>query len=223
MSDNRAKAIERVSNAWGRPLDSKAAGRMCSFLDIVAEWGERIHLVGRGNLEENIVMQALDSVLMLEALEREIGRSGGREREAVMPDRVRVADIGSGAGFPGMIWKILAPAIDIVLFERKRKAALFLERTARVLRMEGVKVFAGDADGYTGGAFDVVCSKASGNLETMIPLAERMLKAGGTYITIKGGGWRNEREGLEGPSRNRIYEIPLKMNRGAGVAFKKDS
>ncbi len=221
MRHNRAGVLKKISAARGRPLGAEAAGRMCSFIDMVKEWGEKIHLVGRENIEENIETQAVDSALMLKALEKEIAGGEGSEREGRVPDGFRVADIGSGAGFPGMVWKILSPAIDIVLFERKIKQALFLERAARMLKAEGVKVSGSDAADYTGEKFDAVCSKASGNLETMMPLAERMLKTGGLYLTIKGRGWPGERERvgpLEGKS---IFEIPLDMKRGVAVVFKK--
>lgn len=167
------------------------------FAGEVARWGSRTHLVGRSNIEENILISVLDSLHLLSFAERsgDLEPAAGRKRE--------VADIGSGAGFPGIVWAIARPDIDVTLFERREKPRLFLERTAALLGLGGAVVVGGDANRCERpGSFDLIISKAAGRLEVIMPIAGELLRAGGIYLTIKGEGWQGEvssmAEGLMG-------------------------
>ena len=98
---------------------------------------------------------------------------------------IRAADIGSGYGFPGIVWKIIRPDIDITLFERKEKAALLLERIIRNLDLSGIRVEGEAKIGSEHEPFCLVVSKAAGRLSSMLPLAEELLTPSGSYVTIK--------------------------------------
>jgi 16S rRNA (guanine(527)-N(7))-methyltransferase RsmG len=166
----------------------------CSALDLlerfageVGRWGQRTHLVGKSNIEGNIMISLLDSLHLLRFAEC----SG--DLESADGSRRTVADIGSGAGFPGIVWVIARPDIDMTLFERREKPQLFLGRTTRLLGLDGTVVVGGEAGGGEGaGRFDLVVSKAAGRLDMMIPIAGELLREGGAYLTIKGEGWKGE-------------------------------
>jgi 16S rRNA (guanine(527)-N(7))-methyltransferase RsmG len=173
-------------------------------------WSERIHLVGRGRRGRNIGLLVLDSLLLLRVAE---------ERGLVMN---RAADVGSGAGFPGMVWKIARPRLDLTLFERRLKPQLFLERIVAHSGLAGVRVVAAEAEraGNHGG-FDLVVSKAAGRIETMLPLAEELLRPGGAYLTVKGRLWREE---AEAPGKGPMpleAAVALPEKRGTALIFRK--
>ena len=58
---------------------------------------------------------------------------------------IKALDIGSGAGFPGMIWKLLNPALSLTVVERKTGKAFFIERTVLLMGLRGVRVIEKDA------------------------------------------------------------------------------
>jgi len=168
---------------WGGPVQD-LLGR---FAGEVVRWGSRTHLVGRSNIEENTLVSLLDSLHLLRFAER----SG--DLEPVAGRRRAVADIGSGAGFPGIVWAVARPDIDVTLFERREKPRLFLARTAALLGLGGAVVVGGDAGRSDGtGFFDLVVSKAAGRLDAILPIAEELLCVEGRYVTIKGEGWEDE-------------------------------
>ena len=157
------------------------------FAKEVARWSSRTHLVGRSKKEENILISLLDSLHLLRFAER--SGEPGKEARA----RRMVADIGSGAGFPGVVWAIARPDMDVTLFERREKPRLFLERTAALLGLGGTVVVSGDTNRYEqSDVFDIIASKAAGRLDVIAPIAGELLRAGGIYVTIKGGGWEEE-------------------------------
>ncbi len=162
---------------------------MRAFLFEQLEWGTRVHTVAKGDFPGSLERQVSESIQLLLFAER----CGALDRSGV-----KAADIGSGYGFPGLVWKIIRPDIDLSLFERKEKAALFLERTIRKLRLSGITV-EGEAEAYSdNGQFDLAVSKAAGRLSSILPVAERLLGRSGLYVTIKGMEWEWELQDYTG-------------------------
>ena len=157
--------------------------KLREYVEELVRWGGRMHLTARERMPEAIAAQISDSLVMLE-----LAGDGGR-----------VADIGTGAGFPGMVWKMARPGWKVTLFERKERIALFLERTAARLGLDGLDVRAEDVrPGAAEERFDVVTSKAAGRLGEILPLAAGLLRPGGLYVTAKGPGWEGEIAETEG-------------------------
>jgi len=101
---------------------------------------------------------------------------------------IRVADVGSGAGFPGIIWAAEHKDAKVVLIERRERRATFLERAARTLDLKNVTVIARDVRDIAGlesfqSSFDVVVTMAVGSPADMGPHIEGMLRPGGRYAT----------------------------------------
>jgi len=196
----------------------------------VALRSAQMHLVGKGDIEKNIALQLLDSLLILDVAERNgllspagTDGEGGEPRAAGEPRKpLRVADIGSGAGFPGIVWKILRPEIELVLFERKERLHGFLERVIAMLSLEGASAEAGDAGAPSrAGSFELAVSKAAGRLPLLLPIAEGLLAPGRPYITIKGSTWRDELT-LAGRSSMRLERAAeLPHRRGFALVLRK--
>lgn len=201
----------KADKVWGRVLEELGEegappGNLRAYVDELVKWGERIHLTGRERMADAIAAQISDSMVMLE----------------LAGEGMVVADIGAGAGFPGIVWKLARPRLEIVLFERKERLASFLERTAAILGLEGVSVRAEDAALYPEvRSFDIVTSKAAGRLGEILPLAGRMLKKDGIYVTAKGEGWETELEGLSA-GFSTGGRVALRGNRGEAVALVLD-
>lgn len=190
---------------------------LCRFAGEVARWSGRVHLVGRKHMEENITVLALDSLHLLRFAERARALQPGGDGSAAA-----VADIGSGAGFPGMVWKIVRPDVEMTLFERREKPALFIERVIAGLRLKGVRVVAADAEAFEAERpFDLVVSKASGRLGAIAPIAERILRVEGAYLTIKGKHWQREIAEPGGGVLAFESDAPLPHNRGSMLQFRK--
>lgn len=206
---------ERVREELPRMRMPDGGRPLFRFADEVARWSDRMHLVGKRNIAENVGALVLDSLHLLRFVEDAGGmRTEGSERPG------SIADIGSGAGFPGMVWKIVRPALDISLFERREKPSAFLERTIAALGLEGVRVIADEAAGFAEvRPFGLVVSKAAGRIEEMGPIAERMLGPGGVYVTIKGPGWREEIAGAGGFRLESTKKLP--KDRGTMIIMRK--
>ncbi len=190
--------------------DPETARQLTLYLQEVDFWSGKMHLVGKGRLGSSLELLVLDSLALLGVAEKS-GIAAGR-----------VADIGSGAGFPGLVWKIVRPGLRLTLFERRLKPQLFLDRIVAQLGLAGIAVVGEDAASCKeAGAFDLVVSKAAGRLASILPLADRLLAPGGAYITIKGRSWESEvPRSAQAPLRlESAAELP--ENRGVALVFRK--
>jgi 16S rRNA (guanine527-N7)-methyltransferase len=100
----------------------------------------------------------------------------------------RIADVGSGAGFPGIVWRFLHADWTLVLIERREKKAAFLEQVVAQLALLRIDVIAGDArdaarlEPYHA-SFDVVATMAVGDPTRTARDVEGLLVPGGLFAT----------------------------------------
>ncbi len=98
-------------------------------------------------------------------------------------------DLGSGAGFPGILYAILYPKIHIVLLEPMRKRSLFLQECIDSLGLINCEVVSMRAEDYVKlhrESFDVVSARAVAKLSILLELALPLLKVQGKLIALKG-------------------------------------
>jgi 16S rRNA (guanine527-N7)-methyltransferase len=96
----------------------------------------------------------------------------------------RLADVGSGAGFPGVPLKLLIPTLDILLIEPNAKKAAFLAEVVRELKLESVEVYRGRFDSLTavGFRFDYVTARALGMHQDLVEWSREAISIGGIMI-----------------------------------------
>lgn len=108
-----------------------------------------------------------------------------------IPKNARVADIGSGAGFPGLVMAIFRPDIWIASIESSRKKANFQKYVALELGLTNVKLFNIRAENFAETRdgdmfFDVITARALSDLATIISWSAPLLAPHGTIIAMKG-------------------------------------
>lgn len=102
----------------------------------------------------------------------------------------QIADVGTGGGFPGLIWKLLEPRTQLVLIERKERKAHFLERVVHRLGLTNTHVLAMDVkdvaqdDGFRD-RFDLVAVMAVATTGILGPDIEPLLRRGGFLASIR--------------------------------------
>jgi 16S rRNA (guanine(527)-N(7))-methyltransferase RsmG len=110
--------------------------------------------------------------------------TGAEEIGASAP--VAVADIGSGAGFPGVPLKLWAPEISLTLIESNHKKATFLREIARALTLTDINIQNVRAEVLSRSAFDVVTLRAVERFETVVPIASSLVKPAGRLALLIG-------------------------------------
>lgn len=93
-------------------------------------------------------------------------------------------DLGSGAGFPGLVLAARHPGTRFTLVERRQKRAVFLETVVSNAALKNVSVKAVDAARLPPGAWDGVVSRAFAPVDELLPLARRLLRPGGQLVLL---------------------------------------
>jgi 16S rRNA (guanine527-N7)-methyltransferase len=167
---------------YGVHLSEAQLARFAAYQSLLAEWNQRINLVGDASPATVRERHFLESIALGAAL---------REREALRPDS-RVLDVGAGAGFPGVVLKIAWPQIRLTLIEATSKKAAFLEALTTALGFDDrVAVVADRAetlahDPDLRAQFDLVVARAVAPLPTLLELTLPFARVGGRVATPKG-------------------------------------
>lgn len=98
-------------------------------------------------------------------------------------------DIGTGAGFPGMVLKIVFPNIRVTLLDANHKKTDFLKELVKRLQLSDIEIINARAEEYAQNhleEFNLVTSRAVAKLRILVELALPMLKIGGHFLALKG-------------------------------------
>jgi len=158
------------------------------------------------------------------------GRVRPREENwALAPERasddqrpkLSLADLGSGAGFPGIPIKLWAPYVCVTLIESNHKKATFLREVARALTLMDVNILTARAEALAGSAFDVVTLRAVERFQTILPVAAGLLAPGGHLALLIGAAqFATARSSLPGLVWAEPRPVPLSRSRILAVAHR---
>lgn len=170
----RAPALATLEAAargiLGRALTETELGLFDKYLKLLLKWQRSQRLVGSANPGWIVDNLLLDSLLFLRVLPA---------------SAVEVLDLGSGAGLPGIPVKIIRPEVRLTMLEARRKRASFLAAAVRELDLRDARVInarAEEVGGELTHRFDAVVMRCAGSPERILPLAETLLRHGGTAV-----------------------------------------
>ncbi|GAB4487176.1 MAG: 16S rRNA (guanine(527)-N(7))-methyltransferase RsmG [Thermodesulfovibrionales bacterium] len=155
------------------------------FLSCLAElkkWNKAHNLTSLRTDRDIIVKHFLDSLLFL---------------GAVPAHAHSLADVGSGAGFPGVPITIMRPDLRVVLIEPTKKKAVFLRHVCHLLGLEGVEVRDQRLEEIEGLRVDVAVTRALFSVKDFMEKTQAILAAGGTLILSKGPDLDREMKDLD--------------------------
>jgi 16S rRNA (guanine527-N7)-methyltransferase len=154
----------------GIELDESQAAKLVAHLDLLDEWSERMNLTAIRERSQQVTKHVLDSLTVLPWLR-------GR----------RVADVGSGAGFPGIPLAIVAPQVHFALIESTGKKCRFLEHVRDTLALANVEVIQSRAEAHKPTVrYDTVLARAVGPIADLVRNAGPLVAGGGRLLAMKG-------------------------------------
>ncbi len=158
-------------------IDAITKKQVAQFAMLLHEGLNKLRLTGEKSLEGIIWKQIYDSLKILEVTALEPG--------------LKIVDLGSGGGLPGLPLKICRPSIELFLMDANRKKAAFLSDVINELNLEKACVLCGRAEEYGQGSgyreqYDLVLSKAVAEMAVLVELALPLLRKGGRALFYKG-------------------------------------
>lgn len=104
------------------------------------------------------------------------------------PAGKRLLDVGSGAGFPGLVLKLLVPETELTMLDSLQKRVAFQQETVAALGLEGAECLCARAEELTDRRerYDIVTSRAVARLSVLSELCLPLVKVGGVFAAMKG-------------------------------------
>ncbi len=159
---------------WMPDLTKEQERLFIIYYDMLTEWNQRVNLTAITGREEVAKKHFLDSLLAAD----------------LIPQGALCADVGTGAGFPGIPIKIMRPDIRLTLIDSLNKRVRFLNSVAEALGIEADCAHtraedAGRNKAYRG-QFDIVLSRAVAPVNALLEYTVPLLKEGGVSLMYKG-------------------------------------
>jgi 16S rRNA (guanine527-N7)-methyltransferase len=171
-------SLEQLAHRFSSLSSPASIATLRRFVGEILRWNEELGLVSKKDPTGACARLLSESAEFGDVTWRALGDQTG----------ARIADVGSGAGFPGVVWRLQRPDVELALIERREKRAIFLEKVVRSLGLDRVEVLGADArdvslrEGYRV-SFDVVATMAVGDPARTAPQVQDLLVAGGLFAT----------------------------------------
>lgn len=164
----------------GEKLTQSDLDCISSYVNVLLKWNARMNLTAVRDPEQIV--------------QRHFGESFFAARNLVSRDStITVADVGSGAGFPGIPMKIYAPGVHSTLIEAHGKKAIFLREVCRNLTLANINVFAGRAEDWNQQA-ELVTVRAVEKFEVVLPAAALRVAPSGRLALMIGASQGDDAE-----------------------------
>ena len=175
MEDIR-KDLRDKGKALGIKITEEQAEQFQTYMELLLEWNEKMNLTAITQPGEMVEKHFLDSLTLLLACKVKEG--------------AKVIDVGTGAGFPGLVLKILDPTIQLTLLDSLGKRVDWLGELCQELHLPDVTLLKGRAEELSRQkehreGYDVAVSRALASMPVLAELCLPYVKPGGLFLAMK--------------------------------------
>ncbi|WP_372685477.1 16S rRNA (guanine(527)-N(7))-methyltransferase RsmG [Castellaniella sp.] len=176
-------------DALGMSSDQVHVPRLLAYLHHLQHWNKAYNLTAIRDPEHMLVQHVFDSLAVLPTL-----RQLAEMRDACA---FKIADVGSGAGLPGIIIAVCEPHWSVTCVDTVGKKTAFMRQAAGLLGLSNVQVAQGRIEAMASVQADVVISRAFASLVDFVRLAAHHCRPDGVMVAMKGQNPQSERADLE--------------------------
>lgn len=167
----------------GLEIPTKSYDRLALYFTELKKWSAKINLIAKSASDEHIIeTHFLDSLTILPLLAGD--------------GQCHLLDIGTGAGFPGLVCKAVFPELAVTLVEPRMKRVSFLQHIIRTLDLRGVDVLSCRVENESRLSshtrFSHITGRAVTEIGPFLELAERFSPSGAKVLLMKGPKWKEE-------------------------------
>lgn len=188
------------------------------YYEMLFETSKVMNLTTIVELEEAYIKHFYDSLLLSKVID--------------LSQNITLADVGTGAGFPGLVLKIVYPNLNVTLIEPLTKRCKFLQSVIDKLELKGIVVVNDRAENgikTMRESFDVVTARAVASLNILSEICVPFVKLNGAFIALKGSSYQEEIN-LSSQAikklkvklvKKELLDLPLNMGERAILVYQK--
>ena len=183
-----------------KEFDNKKENKLEKYLELLMSWVGKIRLTGAQTVDA--LSELIQDALYILPYLPEKNKSGV----------IRVIDVGTGGGLPGIVWAISRPDIEFTLLDSVRKKCMAIEEMCKALELTNTKVVCSRAEIYAANvknvreSFDIAAARAVAAAPKLIEWLAPFAKKGGLIIAPKGPKYRDE---IAAITKKRLVELQL--------------
>ena len=171
-----AAALQADTAAMGWALPDAAAARLAAYRALLAKWNDTYNLTALRDPAQMRTQHLADCLAVVAPLRR---HAAGKP--------LRVLDVGSGGGLPGVVLAIVEPAWDVTCVDTVGKKAAFVRQVAAELALPNLHAEHARVEALRAARpFDLITSRAFASLPDFVRLTRPLLAPGGTWMAMKG-------------------------------------
>ena len=189
----REERLADATQALGLRLQADQQRKLLAYLDLIAKWNKVYNLTAVRDAQEMLVQHLFDSLAVVPPLRRQ---TQGRA--------VRLLDVGSGAGLPGVVIAVCCPDIRVDCVDTVGKKAAFIQQAAGHLQLPNLRGLH-DRVEHLADRYDVVSSRAFASLPDFVAWSAHVLADEGAWMAMKGKHPEGEIAGL--PPDAQVFHV----------------
>lgn len=184
--------------ALGLSLDETQQGQLLNYMQLIGKWNKVYNLTALRSADEMFSHHLMDSLAVIAPLRR---HAAGRS--------MRILDVGSGAGLPGVVIAICCPEFQVECVDTVAKKAAFIQQAAASLGLSNLRGVHNRVERLAG-PYDLICSRAFASLADFVNWSEQALAGEGVWMAMKGK--RPDDEVAELPDGVAVFHVePLRV------------
>jgi len=167
--------LQAAAQTLGLTLSDQQLDQLLAYLDLIQKWNKVYNLTAVRDPQAMLTQHLVDSLSLLPALRRH-----------AQGQPLRMMDVGSGGGLPGVVVAICEPAIDVTCVDAVAKKATFIKQVAAELGLPNLHGEHSRVEALKVPAFDLITSRAFASLLDFTTLTRAHLKPGAIWLAMKG-------------------------------------
>ena len=211
---NKEEFVKNVLEL-GIEVDDDKLDKLNKYYDLLIEWNEKINLTAITLKEEVYLKHFYDSLTLVKVID--------------LNNEKTFCDVGSGAGFPGIVIKIFYPYLKVTLIDALNKRINFLNLIIDKLGLEDIVCIHSRAEEYAKenrGIFDVVAARAVASLNVLAEYCLPLVKKNKYFIAMKGndeGNYFKALDLLKGKVwKKEEFLLPIEESKRTLIVIKKE-
>jgi 16S rRNA (guanine527-N7)-methyltransferase len=167
---NKELFLEELKKLNINPTEEQLT-KLDKFYNLLVEWNKKINLTRITSEEDVYLKHFYDSLTITKVVDLSKVNS--------------LCDVGTGAGFPGIVLKIFYPNLKVILIDSLNKRVNYLNEIIKDLELDNIKAIHSRGEDYHD-KFDVVTSRAVANIEKLVNYTMHLVDKTGIFVAMKG-------------------------------------
>ncbi len=198
MSVNLEAGLRSGAQALGLALTDAQIQHLLDYAALIQKWNKVYNLTALRDPADMLTHHLLDSLTAIAPL-----------RRYTQGQPVRVLDVGSGGGLPGVVLAICMPELNVSCVDTVAKKAAFVQQVAVSLKLPNLRGVHARVESLTD-PYQIICSRAFASLPDFVTWSRSALADGGVWMAMKGKHPQGEIDAL--PMDVQVFHVePLKV------------